>query len=349
ALEKVIGLEVTILRVSGSSVPAIGGLQVWGQPCACCSIETTNKLLVKWMRRTKKTETGTVNFSERMNECDDEPPLKRSKACSPQSISTPEEFLDPITQEIMCQPIRLPCGTAVDSATLEKYYHEESIWGRPPNNPFTGQRYTENIKPIADASLKARIDHFLSQNSDDKQLQTVSRTVGSIFNPSLASKSNNIYPRSSMLQAASVCIVPVPTKKKSESTVSSDGAHLNVGDQNTTEPRSTSTASEITSNVLSMEDHLKKEMNKLLGKESFYLASSLSKENVGNICIKCLNGSNRSDNHNSGNLLFYRSFHCSHILVCRTCLLSVHKDAITQCCHCDSKWTVKDLYRVHDN
>lgn len=43
-------MEITILRVAGSSVPALGGLQVWGQPCIRCGQDEVNKIYKQWAR-----------------------------------------------------------------------------------------------------------------------------------------------------------------------------------------------------------------------------------------------------------------------------------------------------------
>lgn len=75
----------------------------------------------------------------------------------------PEEFLDPITQDVMTLPMLLPCGVSVDSTTLEEYQKREATWGRPPNDPFTGVPFTSTSHPLPNPQLKTRIDHFVLQ------------------------------------------------------------------------------------------------------------------------------------------------------------------------------------------
>lgn len=77
----------------------------------------------------------------------------------------PEEFLDPITLEIMPCPMLLPSGKVIDQATLEKCNRSEATWGRVPSDPFTGVAFTPHSQPLPHPSLKARIDHFLLQHS----------------------------------------------------------------------------------------------------------------------------------------------------------------------------------------
>ncbi|XP_061065030.1 RING finger protein 37 isoform X5 [Eubalaena glacialis] len=77
----------------------------------------------------------------------------------------PEEFLDPITLEIMPYPMLLPSGKVIDQSTLEKCNRSEATWGRVPSDPFTGVAFTPHSQPLPHPSLKARIDHFLLQHS----------------------------------------------------------------------------------------------------------------------------------------------------------------------------------------
>ncbi|KAL6032740.1 hypothetical protein STEG23_016178 [Scotinomys teguina] len=77
----------------------------------------------------------------------------------------PEEFLDPITLEIMPCPMLLPSGKVIDQSTLEKCNLSEATWGRVPSDPFTGLAFTPQSHPLPHPSLKARIDRFLLQHS----------------------------------------------------------------------------------------------------------------------------------------------------------------------------------------
>lgn len=79
------------------------------------------------------------------------------------NVSIPEEFLDPITQEVMLLPMLLPSGVSVDNTTLEEHQKREATWGRPPNDPFTGVPFTSTSQPLPNPQLKSRIDHFLLQ------------------------------------------------------------------------------------------------------------------------------------------------------------------------------------------
>lgn len=50
----------------------------------------------------------------------------------------PSEFLDKITYEVMQIPMLLPSGHCVDRSTVERLGNNDSLYGRPPTDPFTG-------------------------------------------------------------------------------------------------------------------------------------------------------------------------------------------------------------------
>lgn len=54
-------MEISILRVAGSSVPALGGLQVWGQPCIRCSQDEVNKIYKQWSRILRRGPDSFLN------------------------------------------------------------------------------------------------------------------------------------------------------------------------------------------------------------------------------------------------------------------------------------------------
>ncbi len=88
---------------------------------------------------------------------------------SDSNLPIPEEFLDPITQEVMMLPMLLPSGVSVDNTTLEEHQRREATWGRLPNDPFTGVPFTSTSKPLPNPQLKSRIDHFLLQQGMNRK------------------------------------------------------------------------------------------------------------------------------------------------------------------------------------
>lgn len=101
----------------------------------------------------------------------------------PESLEVPENFLDPITWEIMTQPIILPSGKAIDQSTLDKHEQNEAIWGRPSSDPFTGVPLSEIRRPLAATALKAQIDKFLLENSESEDVKKLPRVLGSKTRP----------------------------------------------------------------------------------------------------------------------------------------------------------------------
>uniref|UniRef100_A0A0K8T915 RING finger protein 37 n=1 Tax=Lygus hesperus TaxID=30085 RepID=A0A0K8T915_LYGHE len=95
-----------------------------------------------------------------------------------QEVVVPEEFIDPISCEIMTIPMTLPSGNIVDLSTLEKFYSAEGKMGRGRSDPFTGVLFTDQNKPVAAVSLKARLDKFLLENCDEPSIKVLPRTLG---------------------------------------------------------------------------------------------------------------------------------------------------------------------------
>lgn len=65
----------------------------------------------------------------------------------------PDEFLDPITQELMSDPVVLPSTTVVDRTTILRHLLSDE------HDPFSRQRCTPEML-VPDAELKARIESF---------------------------------------------------------------------------------------------------------------------------------------------------------------------------------------------
>lgn len=93
-------------------------------------------------------------------------------------LEIPECFLDAITWELMTQPVTLPSGNVIDQTTLEKHGQNEAIWGRPFSDPFTGMPFSDHRRPIMASALKYRIDKFLLENSERKEIKNIPRVLG---------------------------------------------------------------------------------------------------------------------------------------------------------------------------
>ncbi|XP_060927754.1 RING finger protein 37 [Limanda limanda] len=154
---------VTQLRVTlafGGSASALGfkTLSVWGQPARCCPPQEVERIkTVHQASERRLPQSGFFTSSLRTTS-------RPQQAATPlSSNSIPEEFLDPLTQEVMELPMLLPSGVSVDNTTLEECQKREATWGRAPNDPFTGVPFTSNSQPLPNPQLKLRIDHFILQ------------------------------------------------------------------------------------------------------------------------------------------------------------------------------------------
>lgn len=182
---------VTQLRVTipfGGAASALGfkALAVWGQPARCCNAEELER--IKRIHEASERQPPSPGLfvpsvSQRKASVSAVIPLRcvfgrealkyvksfvvydNTNVFSDSSADpVPDDFLDPITQEVMVLPMLLPSGTSVDNSTLEEHQKREATWGRAPNDPFTGVPFTSSSRPVPNPQLKSRIDHFLLKN-----------------------------------------------------------------------------------------------------------------------------------------------------------------------------------------
>ncbi|XP_015232661.1 PREDICTED: RING finger protein 37 isoform X2 [Cyprinodon variegatus] len=156
SLGAVTQLRVAVPFSGAASSLGLKALAVWGQPARCCPTEEVERI-----ERTHKANERRVEPPAFFA-----PPIGQTRQTlqgnlSSGSISIPDEFLDPLTQEVMMLPMLLPSGMSVDTSTLEEYQKREATWGRQPNDPFTGVPFSSTCQPLPNPELKSRIDRFL--------------------------------------------------------------------------------------------------------------------------------------------------------------------------------------------
>ena len=185
-LQKVTHVALKIVRPSGSSVPAIGKVEIWGQPSAVCR----PGFLEYALGIQEKIQAGAVIKATAAigNRITENPNLNQTLSYSC-STSLPEDFIDPITCELMTVPVLLPSGHNIDTSTLEKHITAERSWGRLPSDPFTGKVFSDTSKPVPNSALKVRIDKFLL--TSDVSTSSCGRTVGREHSLSRASNLND--------------------------------------------------------------------------------------------------------------------------------------------------------------
>ncbi|KAM8808110.1 RNF37 protein, partial [Eudromia elegans] len=171
SLSNVSHLKVCITHVAGGGLPCVKRLEVWGQPAKSCPQEVVEGVF----------QVASQCFAQDAGGLKPELWAPMESDCAPFSTGeseqqalrqlvdvvqdVPEEFLDPITLEIMTFPMLLPSGKVIDQSTLEKCNRSEASWGRVPSDPFTGVAFSQHSQPLPHPTLKARIDHFLLQHS----------------------------------------------------------------------------------------------------------------------------------------------------------------------------------------
>ena len=189
---KVTHVVLKIAKLSGSCVPAIGKVEIWGQPSAFCEPEILEYAsgIQERIHSGRKTNSDShgVKHERAVGGSKDLNILQSALNCSSDSI--PEEFLDPITCEIMTVPLLLPSGHNIDTVTLEKHITAERSWGRLPSDPFTGKVFSDPCKPVPNSALKVRIDKFLLISGVNTSV--CGRTVGRDGNLSHKSSSSSL-------------------------------------------------------------------------------------------------------------------------------------------------------------
>lgn len=183
ALSSIWSLRMKIIKTSASSIPALGGLAVWGYVDYSCPTPLARTILCKWHKlnqsRTIPSST-THNVTDARKISSSAESIHVATAALEDDFEIPEEFLDGLTCDIMAMPVRLPSGNVIDERTLERFAKQESCWGRPPSDPFTAQPISATHRPVYDTALKARIDYFLLKESHRPCLVNVPRTTGPI-------------------------------------------------------------------------------------------------------------------------------------------------------------------------
>ncbi|RWS06837.1 RING finger protein 37-like protein [Dinothrombium tinctorium] len=177
-------LQLRLLKAQNSSVCCLKSVKIFGQPNH--SVAKDKRIIEALTVYCKaKSEESRNEREAKGQKRPFEPDVEKGAANAEiEDLNIPEEFIDPITNEIMTIPMLLPSGKTLDKATLDKYLKNEAIWGRLPNDPFTNKAFTKDCEPILNNALKLRIDLFLSKNNEtlsSHQLPT-KRIVGGYSN-----------------------------------------------------------------------------------------------------------------------------------------------------------------------
>lgn len=382
-LSLVNNIKIKIFRTSGVSIPALGKIEIWGTPLKSVPLRHDSNLSIQ--PQTPSSSKRPEEFVFTAISCKSYEPkttkpshllsvLKRAEL--DESFTIPDDFIDPISCEIMVQPIILPSGKVIDSSTLKSHEKAELRWGRGPSDPFTGIPFSDSNKPIAASDLKSRIDKFLSDNSNVSELKNMPRTLGTKSSFHMPQKQSCQVVVSKLVakngfksQAENLltdhCKSDIepdelkPTSKRKYAQIDLDTFEFAVGSKNntirsrpTTYPSPSSSVNHIDVGLCKKlicaeksQDTFQERMELSL---ELALKSTLSKlpkltcdksDSIKGVVTALCNTCKSFEN------LF--SIPCNHF-VCRLCLLQVKRDNIRAVCLlCSCKYNSIDVQKVH--
>lgn len=216
ALQNVRRLKIRILRNASTGGSGLADLEVWGRPGTMASKEERVGAIDGWgqhyvLHYINNASLGALENTQNIADaqanakydfyCDmfkqitdiipggEKPSIPiESQNCndkrehiSPdydvENSNIPEEYLDPITCNLMVTPMLLPSGNSVDITTLEKFISSQRCYNRSPCDPFTGITFNTLVQPVPNTRLKARIDRFVLLNQRDPDLHDVGRSL----------------------------------------------------------------------------------------------------------------------------------------------------------------------------
>ncbi|KAM8938730.1 RING finger protein 37 [Pelodytes ibericus] len=194
SLSNVTHLKICITHVAGGIPCSIKRVEVWGQPAKSCPKEVVESVYqvaclslphgFGQQHPSSPTESNHMSYSNSEN-------AQHSLSDLAKILHDfPEEFLDPITLEIMTLPMLLPSGKVIDQSTIDKCNQSEASWGRMPSDPFTGVPYSQQSQPLHHPTLKARIDYFLLQHSIPGSNLLGRKQAGLVVTPSAVALSS---------------------------------------------------------------------------------------------------------------------------------------------------------------
>ncbi|KAF2353397.1 U box domain, partial [Trinorchestia longiramus] len=161
ALKNVKRLRIRLLRNVGTGGSGLKNVEVWGQIGDLAVAEDREILLKSWQEYLHSVQKKHSSIQKYIPQeiTSSQPPENWTTDASYEDI--PDEFLDPITCDLMVTPMLLPSGHSVDITTLDKFNAAEMRYNRPPSNPFTGIAFTVDRKPVPNIALKSRIDRYV--------------------------------------------------------------------------------------------------------------------------------------------------------------------------------------------
>ncbi|XP_060698146.1 RING finger protein 37 [Hemiscyllium ocellatum] len=350
-------LRISIAYVSGGSLPCLRKVDIWGQPSWSCPrniIECAFRVHQKYKAEPSIPILTQENVS--VTQSSNAPRDGLHPDVSSSSVTNgnvPEEFLDPITSEIMILPMLLPCGKVIDQSTLDKYNQCEATWGRVPNDPFTNVPFSRNSKPVPHSTLKARLDYFLLRTSIPDRAVVGRTHVGFVASSAVKRKSDSpqgvvTNPISEGLNAgisgSSTAVLDCGEKRfktgmrKPQEPVQDSGpvSHEQRLSQSLDNALTSALSTLPTFTVRQRQD----QQQPVAGSTSD-CTQEWTPASSNEVCISC----RKSFSAYSQNVIVYR-LPCGH-LICRVCLSERQKSSALSCLKCNRAICTRDVVRVH--
>jgi len=175
-LENVKGLKLQILKMHHSKSVGLSSVQIWAFPGEKAPPEVFHKWRnLRSVQKPSLTKHCPTNlfaplplFSSQNKEKTSiiEEVLNPIQRTPDEEATIPSRFIDPITLELMRDPICLPCKQIVDRSTIQRHLELSKT------DPFTGLILLRH-QIEADLKLKFEIQQFLSKRDTDQSQKKI--------------------------------------------------------------------------------------------------------------------------------------------------------------------------------
>ncbi|XP_075046645.1 RING finger protein 37 [Mixophyes fleayi] len=373
SLSNVTHLKICITHIAGGAPCSIKRVEVWGQPAKTSSkemVESVYQIACMSLPHSfgqpcpvSPTESNHMSYSNSEN-------AQYSLSELANILQdVPEEFLDPITLEIMTFPIILPSGKVIDQSTLDRCNQSEASWGRMPSDPFTGVPYTPQSQPLPHPSLKVRIDYFLLQHHIPGSTLLGRARVGGTVTPSAIALSSMKRKVEWMEDSANdgdnvdtyfsavsgLCSTSDSSAKKMKTEGDSQMSQMDCSNSESISHEQRLTQSldlALTTALGSMPSYTAKFMKsqpqgfhmESAGSPPWMTSSTLTEHNRSGVVQGCASCMRTFSAYCKTEPIYQLS--CGH-LMCRPCLAEIQKSLSVVCMNCHRAVATRDVLRVH--
>uniref|UniRef100_UPI00398F4D8D RING finger protein 37 isoform X2 n=1 Tax=Pristiophorus japonicus TaxID=55135 RepID=UPI00398F4D8D len=348
-------LRIRIIYVEGSILPCLRKLDIWGLPAR----STPWKVIENVFRVCRQYKAGrSIPPAQQQNvrrAPNDGLQPGTSGPPAPAAGNIPEEFLDPITSDILVLPMLLPCGKVIDQSTLERYSRCEAGWGRVPNDPFTGVPFGRHSQPEPHPALKARLDHFLLHTAIPDRAVVDRTRVGFVASSAVERESHTLQDvtadsapwRVSACTSWNVAAASAGAEKRFKAEVKGlqePGQDLGTvsHEQRLSQSLDSALASALSTfpSFTARQRRQQQEPQPAGGSNGGYVPerSPVSSDEACSSCSKAFSAYSK-------NVVVYR-FLCGH-LICKPCLSERQKSSALSCLKCNRTICTRDVVRVH--